>query len=178
MVEVSTVAALGLPLPAGQMKGAAGWPSYDAGAKDGIGAMHPVWGVQAPAVGGYVQLLTFLCAEELARLRVWYQPLVHADALQATVMVRMPVISIPQNLKSSLIMDFAWALQEHAATSLWSTHCAVLWPFLCYSSSIWTYDDAGFGSPPVAICMLRNRCLGHQMTASFVTSLSIHVAVL
>jgi hypothetical protein len=114
MAEVSTVAALGLPVPPGHGQGTAGWPSYDASTKDGVGAVHPVWGVQQPAVGGYIQLLNFLCAEELARLRVWYQPLSHADALRATVTVRISLMNISANLEDSCIKGSACVVQEHS----------------------------------------------------------------
>jgi hypothetical protein len=36
--------------------------------------------VAAPAVGSYVSLLRLLCCEELARLRVWVEPMKYADA--------------------------------------------------------------------------------------------------
>ncbi len=49
----------------------------------GDAAPHPVWGVTSPAVRQYVRLLTFLCGEELARLRVWTEPLRYADASKA-----------------------------------------------------------------------------------------------
>lgn len=39
-----------------------------------------MWGMAAPAVGSYVSLLRLLCSEELARLRVWVEPLKYADA--------------------------------------------------------------------------------------------------
>jgi hypothetical protein len=44
---------------------------------------HPVWGVAAPAVGSYVALLRLLCSEELARLRVWVEPMKYAEAAKA-----------------------------------------------------------------------------------------------
>lgn len=53
---------------------------------------HPVWGVAEPAVSGYIQLLQLLCGEELARLRVWTEPLKHGDAAKTTTAVR-PVLS-------------------------------------------------------------------------------------
>jgi hypothetical protein len=48
---------------------------------------HPVWGVAAPAVGSYVALLRLLCSEELARLRVWVEPMKYAEASKAAAAV-------------------------------------------------------------------------------------------
>lgn len=48
---------------------------------------HPVWGVPSPAVAGYIKLLRFLCGEELMRLRVWVEPLRHAEAPRPTQLV-------------------------------------------------------------------------------------------
>lgn len=55
------------------------WPSFPAGSRPGGGpgaaVEHPVWGVAAPAVIGYVRLLQLLCDEEIKRVRVWNDPL-------------------------------------------------------------------------------------------------------
>jgi hypothetical protein len=40
----------------------------------GPSSPHPVWGFAAPDVAGYVQLLQFLCDEELKRLVTWVDP--------------------------------------------------------------------------------------------------------
>eukprot|EP00878_Enallax_costatus_P012821 GHUV01013388.1.p1 GENE.GHUV01013388.1~~GHUV01013388.1.p1 ORF type:complete len:2087 (+),score=705.77 GHUV01013388.1:215-6475(+) len=48
---------------------------------------HPVWGDTNPDVSRYVELLQFLCGEELSRLRVWTEPLKYADASRVTVAV-------------------------------------------------------------------------------------------
>lgn len=48
---------------------------------------HPVWSDHSPDVSGYVELLQFLCGEELARLRVWVEPLRYADASRVAVAV-------------------------------------------------------------------------------------------
>jgi hypothetical protein len=55
------------------------------------GAPHPVWRVASPSLGGFIRLLKFLCQEELTRLRVWVEPLKHADAARTT-----PVVSAVQ----------------------------------------------------------------------------------
>jgi len=49
---------------------------------------HPIWGVKAPNVAGYIRLLQYLCGEELMRLRVWTEPLKHADSSRSLPVVR------------------------------------------------------------------------------------------
>ncbi|WIA31066.1 hypothetical protein OEZ86_001095 [Tetradesmus obliquus] len=87
MAELGSLVALGAAGGIAWKQG--GWPSYDCGCMPGAGhhaaqqqqqQPHPVWGVAAPAVGSYVSLLRLLCSEELARLRVWVEPLKYADA--------------------------------------------------------------------------------------------------
>uniref|UniRef100_A0A383V936 1-phosphatidylinositol 4-kinase n=1 Tax=Tetradesmus obliquus TaxID=3088 RepID=A0A383V936_TETOB len=90
MAELGSLVALGAAGGIAWRQG--GWPSYDCGCMPGAGhhaaqqqqqqqqQPHPVWGVAAPAVGSYVSLLRLLCSEELARLRVWVEPLKYADA--------------------------------------------------------------------------------------------------
>jgi hypothetical protein len=49
---------------------------------------HPVWGTPDPDVAKYIRLLQYLCGEELMRLRVWTDPLRHADSSRAAPVVR------------------------------------------------------------------------------------------
>ncbi len=49
--------------------------------------VHPVWRVAKPNTPGYVKLLRFLCREEVARLRVWEDPLKYADATASIAQV-------------------------------------------------------------------------------------------
>jgi hypothetical protein len=49
---------------------------------------HPVWGTPAPDIAKYIRLLQYLCGEELMRLRVWTDPLRHADSSRQLPVVR------------------------------------------------------------------------------------------
>ncbi|KAF8068220.1 PI4KA1 [Scenedesmus sp. PABB004] len=94
IAELAAVAGLG--------GGRGAWPTFPAGAgvpgaasgttscgddARGPALPHPVWGVAAPSVSGYVQLLQFLAGEELARLRVWVDPRAYADATKPSAAV-------------------------------------------------------------------------------------------
>lgn len=58
-----------------------------------VGQPHPVWGSSTPDVAKYIRLLQYLCGEELMRLRVWTDPLKHADSSRTVPVVRRTVLS-------------------------------------------------------------------------------------
>lgn len=69
-----------LPVPADSQSGAL--------TPAGSDRPHPIWGLKAPNVAGYIRLLQYLCEEELMRLRVWTEPLKHADSSRQGPLVR------------------------------------------------------------------------------------------
>ncbi|WIA31067.1 hypothetical protein OEZ86_001095 [Tetradesmus obliquus] len=108
MAELGSLVALGAAGGIAWKQG--GWPSYDCGCMPGAGhhaaqqqqqQPHPVWGVAAPAVGSYVSLLRLLCSEELARLRVWVEPLKYADAAKTAP-------NVPWREYVSLVWQVPW----------------------------------------------------------------------
>ena len=52
-----------------------------------------MWGTPDPDVAKYIRLLQYLCGEELMRLRVWTDPLKHADPSRAVPVVRNSMLS-------------------------------------------------------------------------------------
>lgn len=52
-----------------------------------------MWGTSTPDVAKYIRLLQYVCGEELMRLRVWTDPLKHADPSRTVPVVRRSVLS-------------------------------------------------------------------------------------
>lgn len=99
-----------------------------ASAAPAAGQPHPVWGSSTPDVAKYIRLLQYLCGEELMRLRVWTDPLKHADSSRTVPVVRRTVLSrlcglcgpateAPQEAHG-LGSKVAWAVVLHACCTL------------------------------------------------------------
>jgi hypothetical protein len=106
---------------------------------------HPVWGTPAPEVARYIRLLQYLCGEELNRLRVWTDPLKHADSAR-----QLPVVRSTSWLSRSCGGSSCWPASEPGKEQQAAPRSKVAWGEL----PRWCCVDA----LPIKILATSRRC--------------------